>query len=92
MTRLKLEKEIEALKNHNTTFNNVFPKLSYSVIIADVDYGLEKKESRGDVEWTYDDFCGFFSNVKEANEAHYSTFIVFLHDRQIAVTNALLFS
>ena len=73
------------LTEHNATNNNVFPKMRYSIVVADVDYGLDKKESRGDVEWTSADFIGFFKNVRDANLSPVTTFIVFLHDRQIEV-------
>ena len=73
------------LTEHNATNNNVFPKMRYSIVVADVDYGLDKKESRGDVEWTSADFIGFFKNARDANLSPVTTFIVFLHDRQIEV-------
>ena len=45
--------------------NNAFPSESYSVVIADVKYGLNKKQSRGDeVDWSSEDFQGVFANVK----------------------------
>ena len=72
-------------KDFSSKFNNAIPTHGYTVVLADCDYGLSKQDARDDVEWTSDDFKGFFSNVANANTAALTTFIIFLHDRQIEV-------
>ena len=62
---------------------NPLPSEAYPVVIADVNYGLNKKQSRGDqVAWSSVDFRGFFENVKDANKADSYVVIVFLHHAQ----------
>ena len=44
---------------------NQLPSEAYPVVIADVTYGLNKKQSRGDeVAWSSEDFQGVFAKVK----------------------------
>ena len=63
--------------------NNPLPSKAYAVVIADVNYGLNKKQSRGDeVAWSVVNFRGFFENVKDANKADSYVVIVFLHHAQ----------
>ena len=58
---------------------NPLPSKAYAVVIADVNYGLNKKQSRGDeVAWSVVNFRVFFENVKDANKADSYVVIVFL--------------
>ena len=79
------ESDHKGIRDFSSKFNNAIPTHGYTVVLADCDYGLSKQDARDDVEWTSDDFKGFFSNVANANTAALTTFIVFLHDRQIEV-------
>lgn len=65
--------------------SNPFPKMEYSLAIADVNYGLDKAAARKDKRWEQKDFEGFFCNLRDANESEHYVCIVFLHDEQIEV-------
>jgi hypothetical protein len=80
------KRRAKSLEEHDPTTENPIPKHSYTVVIADVNYGLAKKSSRDDTRWNFEQFEGFFANVKDANEAEEFVTIVFLHDDQFQVS------
>ena len=83
---LKEDKEVmEALKLHSAKHNCPFPPMRYTLVIADVNYGLNKRGSQGDSAehvWTYDDFVNFYLNVRHATTAQDFVCVVFCHDNQ----------
>jgi hypothetical protein len=80
------DRTAKSLAEHDPITENPIPRNSYTVVIADVNYGLGKKSSRDDTRWEVEQFEGFFANVKDANEAEEFVTIVFLHDDQIHVS------
>ena len=81
--KLKLRQKM--LDEYTGINSNPFPKMEYSLVIADVNYGLDKAASRRDKRWDQKDFEGFFCNLRDANDAEHYVCIVFLHDEQIEV-------
>ena len=86
-TRLMQEEKtiLEGLQRHTAKHDCPFPRMKYTLVLADVNYGLDKRGSQGDLlehVWTYDDFVNFYSNVRDATTSEDFVCVVFCHDNQ----------
>ena len=88
------EARMKKLQLETEKYSNPFPRMPYTLVMADVNYGLNKAGSHEDgpeFVWTREDFENFYRNVTDANASPDFVCIVFCHDNQVEVNTLLCF-
>ena len=88
------EARMKKLQLETEKYSNPFPRMPYTLVMADVNYGLNKAGSHEDgpeFVWTREDFENFYRNVTDANASPDFVCIVFCHDNQVEVNTLLFF-
>ena len=88
------EARMKKLQLETEKYSNPFPRMPYTLVMAGVNYGLNKAGSHEDgpeFVWTRENFENFYRNVADANASPDFVCIVFCHDNQVEVNTLLFF-